>query len=477
MALTLVCAGPDGIIGTQFPTIEWVYDAPEDAESPYHQASAQVLVFAAAAIEPTGPDDFVPEDGEATWAGGVADDTTSVDVDVALDDGEYYAYTEVTAVDGSTTGWCYSAFTVAVATSVPTRRPGAVAGILGCGSYQAFIQPRGGGRPIGELQWQSLSFGRALDEMTTATLTVGATGLANQECCWALAQARPWEHELSIHRDGEEVWVGVWARPIYGLDQVRVTCRDLFQWLERRLLPRDRTFVNHDLGIIFGRYALDALSRDDSPNITVTSGICGVLGDRSVAASARRFAADEMRELSRTGVDFTMLVRELLVGGVEVPTPELPTLVDGMLDGPQLAPDGLAGASEVVVTGARRENSDEPYVGVAGGVDTRIGLVQQVVAEPSIRDNLSCIKAARTRLDLWDSGAPEILSGDLEPHVPVPFAHLVPGARWPAQMQLACRFTDEEYRLLSVGVQASTSDAGASEQITVVLEPLGSVES
>lgn len=470
MAPAAVVTEPTGTQTMPFPTVAWGYYP--DPATGAAQAGAELLVFTAAQVAAEG---FDPDTTEAVYGAELSGTATATTVMDALADGDYEVFVAVTDTDDVVSEWGSSAFTVAVPLGGVSRPTVVVGGRLGCGTYRAFLQARGGGSLVGELQWQQLRFGRRLDEVSGALVSVGVAGLADQECCWALSQAQAWKHELAIYRDSELAWVGVIGRPRFGTDYVSLPARDLFQWFERRLLEHDRSFTNADLAAVARQYIEDALERDTSPNITAVVTPCGVRGNRLVLASARRRAADELRELFRSGLDFTMVGRTMVVGGSEVPTAPLPPLTNDGLDEPYLEPDGMQTGTEVHVVGGRRADSDEPYAGVAGGVSTELGLVQVVFSEPSIEDNASCQAAAQSRYDMVGT-TPEYLGGNLTPTAPVTFPDLVPGARWPARVQLACRTAIGDWRLLGVDVSAALQGDTLSEQVAVTLVPLGTTE-
>lgn len=344
---------------------------------------------------------------------------------------------------------------------------------LGCGEYVAVVQNRGGASAVGELQWSGLNFGRVLDEISSATISVGADGLANESCCAVLSRIKAWKHELAIYRDGDLSWVGPIGDPSFETAMVTVPARDLAQWFERRSLPTDRTYVDEDLGTIFGQYVTDALSRDTSPNITALVALSGVTGDRTVAASAKRRAADELRELSRSGVDFTMVGRRLYAGGIEIGAPRLAPITTDVADNPSITPRGLAAASEVSVVGARQDGSDEPLVATVGGVSTEIGLVEQVYSESSIRDTRSLRQAAQTRYDLLVD-VPDFVECNLLPEYDGDFEDLIPGALVDVGLVAACREAVGVYRLVRVAVSAAVGkEGGITEVVRVTLEPPG----
>lgn len=348
-----------------------------------------------------------------------------------------------------------------------------MSGQLGQEVPHVFIGPRGGGAFIVELPWSSVAFSRRLDDMSDGSVSVAAEGLASDDCCAALNDLKAWQHELVIWRDDLSQWLGPVTDPVYESEGVSIPARDLFEWFERRLLPYDRTFDNLELSTIFNQYVTDALAHDTSPNITVAATPTGITGDRKILASERRRAADELRELSRTGLDFTFVGRTLHVGGVEIPASALAILTSETVNAPKLTERGSITASEVTVLGATVGTAQ--IIGTAGGVGADTGLVQLVFTEESIRDNASAQSAAQTRLDLLGT-PPKYLECSLVPESPISLADLIPGARVDVAMNVGCKEVIGAFRLLGVDCSWTADDSGISQDIKVTLEPTGTVE-
>lgn len=472
MAPAVECTAPSGTTADVFVTARWAF-VPDISGAAQDQVVARV--FTASAVTEPGFDPDVDDPViEATTDDPDARAITFAD---ALTAGSYWCYVQATDADSVTSAWCATSFTVDPVVLDGSSRPTAtVTGRLGCGHHVVRLQDRGGAVVNAEVAFESLNYRRRVDDMTDARVTIGASGLAGERCCLALSNLRAWQHEVAVVRDDvADTWVGVVGDPDYGGGQVTVPARDLFQWMERRDLPHDRTFVATDLAEVFRQYVLDALERDPSPNIDVDMHTSGTTGDRSIEAAAHRRAADELRELARSGVDFTMIGRRMLVGGQELPLPPLPLLTDAMVDDPHLVVRGLDAVSEATVIGATDENSRAPHSGTAGGVDADIGLVQTTTTESSIKDDASCEAAAQSRVDLL-SGSAEFVTAVLRPEAAVAFTDLVPGARWPVAIHVECRLVEATFRLAEVEVTVNVGDDGQTEEVKVTLEPLGAVD-
>ena len=341
---------------------------------------------------------------------------------------------------------------------------------LGCGDYRVFLQLSGGGTKLAELAYESLTFSRRLDDMSEASITLSAA--QDADCLPFLTSIEPFAYEVSIWRDDVEVWVGPVSEPAYDYDGMTLAARDLFWWLERRVLPTDR-FLTDDIATIAAIFFTDAIDQDPSPNISIIVSPTGIVASRQVYGVLRRRAADEIRELSRTGLDFTAIARTLRLGGVEVGTDPLVLLSDDVFEVDVARFDGAATATEVFVLGASA-GTVTPVGGQAGGIGAQ-GLVQQVYSEPAILDTTSATAAAETRRDLLRT-APLFCSGRLLESAPVAFQRLIPGARVEIRQQVGFRRIEASMRLLEVNVSAQAQDDGFSEEVRLTLEPEGSTQ-
>lgn len=342
--------------------------------------------------------------------------------------------------------------------------------ILGTGTYQLEIRTRGGADLVGVLDYSRLAWGRALDDMSSAETTVrpfgrDSTGVAVD----AMSVAAEWEHELYVFRSGELVWLGpLTPPPIYTLGENQVSARDVFAWMEKRRLPVDHTYEDADLGDVFGALVADVLGVENSMGVLTSGGSSGVEGDRAYTEAENMRAADALRELGRTGVDWTVVGRTLRWGGPEFTGVHLGTLVDEHFLSPVASP--LPGASRVVVIGSSL-TGDAP-VGVATDLTSAMGLVEVVVSEPALTTEAACGQAAQTRLDLLSSGA-ATFTATLDASAPVDFSVLVPGARANVQLLDIAKPIVAEMRLLSVAVSHEVGDQGETEQVVVTFTPLG----
>lgn len=336
---------------------------------------------------------------------------------------------------------------------------------LGQGEYRCFIADRGGSPLRSELLWESLNFGRRVDEVSSATVTCGS----------APPYVRAWQHELVIFRNDELAWCGPVSPPTWDANQdtpnVTIQAPDLFGWFDVRCLERDRSWTQEDLSAPFEQAAADALERDPSPNIEFSTSTTGVKGDRKIVGAQFGKAGDFLRELARSGLDFTMFGRQLICGGPEIPRIPAFVLTDDTLLSPKVQ-GGQETGSEAIVIGANSGTQQVPIVGRAGGVDADIGLVQRVFTESTILDQNSAEAAAQTHRQHLAT-EPLYVSGVLHPRLLVEYNDLIAGRQAHVYVTAEGKVVDAMLRLQQLTTTVQRSDQGQQEEHAVTLIPLG----
>lgn len=355
----------------------------------------------------------------------------------------------------------------------------ALPGQLGCGSYTARIVTRGGSMLIAEIPATKLKWSRQLDDTSQADLETDQR--ATIACCAQLGVLRQWRHEYSVMRDGVEVWVGPLAgQPKYAYQGAQLKARDLSAWLDKRFIHNTISYVNADLATIFEAYVRDAMSPDPTPGLAVTASPCGVRGTRSVDAADYKHAGPEIRELSQSGIDWTMIGRVMLAGGLVVPSTPVATLTDEhFVDPPDVEEDGMAQANRWAVLGAQAHDavtgqftSGFAFTGVAESVAdaNEDGLLEDRVQIDQVKDTQSAYAAAVGRLALTRTTIPIISGGTLTPSAPITIDQLVPGALVNVLLQNTCRPVSGQYRLQTVDVTVAPD-----EQVSITLQPMGTL--
>lgn len=346
--------------------------------------------------------------------------------------------------------------------------------VLDCGVWRVFVATRGGGQLLAELDYETLTLSRKLNDVSLCSVTVLAA--KNEDCMPVLGDLEPFQHEIVAfrnYRPGDTPsWAGPCTIPVWDPLNLNIGARDLFTWVERRTLPFTRIFTMTDLADIFGGYLADALVQDASPNITAFFlGEIGITGARTVTAASNTMAGDALRELSRSGVDFTCIGRTLRYGGKAARTAstilyEPAVHFDPGGSTPKLAKQGLNMATRVVVKAAQDAALNQ-IVSTVGFPDDAHGLISQVVSEPLILDRLSATHAAADRLAFLNP-APLYLNLQLTPQAPIRFDELIPGIRIDTAFSLGLTTAQGTFRLQAVDM---TSGA-AGEVVGLTLVPL-----
>lgn len=345
---------------------------------------------------------------------------------------------------------------------------------LGCGDYRVLILERGGETIVDELPWSTVNYGRVLDDMSAGTVTIGEVGMGDDRCCATLADLEAWRHEVAIYRDDEQVWVGPVIDVDYSTSTTTISARDLFAWFEMRILLEDRSFSDADLAYIFDNLATYALGRDNSPNIIVSTHETGITAQRTMLGTEARRIADEMRELGRTGLDFTAYNRLLLCGGIEIALPEVLNVWESAIKRATVTRRGSEAATEVIVTGQAFNEVGDPLIAVVGDVSPIYGLLQAHFAEGAIEDGESLSQQARGRLDMYQVPplyANVVFSDD----APFGMSDLIPGVKADAKFQCGCLTVAQEMRLQAVNVTA-VAGQNATEDVVGTLIPVGREE-
>jgi len=320
---------------------------------------------------------------------------------------------------------------------------------------RATLTRRGGAPSLAELPYSTLTATRLANEVGSVSLAVPVGGL-NDDARRKLGDATAWRDELAVYDDRSLLWVGPLMPPAFTREAVTLTGKDLFAWFDHRVLGVDRTYRATDLGIIFTGHAADAMRRDDSPGITVSPTSVGIGGDRVVTAKQRQYAGDAMRELCRSGVDFTMNGRELVLSSSRSPGTRLPVLAGHLADGPSTAPPADV-ATEVTILGVTRADGSQ-VVATATRDAPPEGLLQVVVNEPAVLDKVSARHAALTALDA-SPGLP--FTATLLPGW-APWADLVPNRICRVAVNAGVRDLLGDYRLVSVTFNAEPGRLGVS---------------
>lgn len=340
-------------------------------------------------------------------------------------------------------------------------------GLLGSSDYAAQITTRGGARVLGEMEWSALSYGRGANETGEASVRwfQGDASLPP-----FLVRAEPWEHDLVIwrHSEPDPVFAGPVRTVKYAPGETTVTAKDGTCWFEKRRIYTSRTYENVDLAFIFGRIAGDALDQDPSPGLVVITAPCGVIGTRITRAAEAALAADLMRELARSGVDWTVVGRQILIGGPALTDPlGALLLIDEAVMNPTLE---KAGDVTVTKQTIRWQAPDQTPMlkSVSSTQVALLGLLETLDEEPDIADSTSAGDAAQARLDLLSEN-PRVVGSVLTADAPTTVNQLVPGRIVDFRLSTLPELAIGETRLQKVAVAVSQE----SEAVAITTTPIG----
>lgn len=375
--------------------------------------------------------------------------------------------------------------------------------LLGCGSYRVFIQERGGAHYTCELlDTISIRFSRVLNEISDAEIEV------SMRCCGPLSSVNPWQHEVAIFRNDEQVWVG----PIIDLEfnasdeKITVYAKDLLTWADRRLVELanvDYDTESTDLADAYVWLLEHAYCKDpwgmtwgiDPTGIPVQRfypSFDKAAGDRWGGGYVA--CGEDMRTLSESGIDFTVINRHLWGGSLEIISPGSSGVV--LLD------QHFKTTPTVKVTGSKYTNravSAGGQGGMMGFYDDQIAIYPATIGPitPTLLDSVQqqyglvetflttdilddvdttvtpnpVAQDAKTRWDLLHLPYTYVTDGTLSPSAPIVFNQdLIPGSTFVLILNSVCRpLSEPSVRLREVRVSVT----GKDEEVSLNLTPLG----
>lgn len=404
-----------------------------------------------------------------------------------------------------------------MAVSVSTLAPRA----LGCGRYDVYFRLRCGlyldnevGQVAGQQQLKcrardvtDITFNRRLNEISEAQVTIGLRG-DDPDCCECLSDLDPWRHELVIYRDGDEVWTG----PVTDVDlntaagSATVYAKDLMAWTEHRVVEPADDYEPEDIDLkdAFEWVLNHAYCKDpwcmtwqfSATHVPVSRYYPRAIEPPSYRGGQYPNCLNELRQLTTEGVDWTVIVRHLWGGSVQISNPIAQSVI--LLD------QHWAEAPSVRVAGAEMGNR-QIVGGGSGGYDG--WYEDQIAVQPSTIVQIPPVSPANLTAEqrthgLLESFSPEshlededtsiqpnaidqnawsryqlrvrphvyVTGGYLAQNAPVSFDVLIPGASIIIRLAQICRpLTRNNYRLQDVSVSVG---ADAVERVSVKLVPL-----
>jgi hypothetical protein len=218
------------------------------------------------------------------------------------------------------------------------------------------------------------------------------------------------------------------------------------------------------------------MAPDTTPGLNVHTTPCGVTGTMTLLELQHLVAGPKIRDLSRIGVDWTTVGRDVLAGGAAVPTESIGTFLDEHFvrsEGKGATPklDGTQQTNAWLVRGQGGGSAGDTVFGYDGDPAAAAldGLLESVATVSTIQDGDSALAAAQTRLALT-SDVLTLESAILSPDAPFTIDQLVPGALCELALDSTCIPVTGPYRLQKVTVTASAPDG---EVVTLAFQPVG----
>lgn len=400
--------------------------------------------------------------------------------DTGLDSSTIYSY-RVSAVDGagneSAPTDAISVETLFGTVDPPpiTQQTTHIVSTLGCPeAYGVFVAARSGHPLLTELPASSIAWSRVTDDVSEATIGLD---LANgfEECCRAINGLGRYMFEIAIYRQGILVWTGpVVDITVQGGIQIRA--EDKMSWLKVRAIHNHIDYPDPgvDVATIFNAVIADAMAPDNVPGLSATATGTGVRAAREYLPNPPQNAFDAVQELSRSGVDYTMIGPTMVAGSFVVPTPPIALLTDqSVTELPQYELLGANFASKWIVTGAPGDDSTPGIIASYGGVDVNAGLVERIGTEDSIKDQISLNQNAKSRWELTNGPAVGQAILLLDPEAPLPIELCVPGATVRLAIGETCFPLTGTFRMKSLAVTVTSGQGGPAERVELTVEPLG----
>lgn len=342
--------------------------------------------------------------------------------------------------------------------------------MLGCSDFTVQVQPRGGGSVLFEVPWQAISMARVLNNAGDFSVGIPRTGNF-RPCEEILRTVEPYRHELIVYGDAEVCAVGPVTNLRAESDIVTISGHGLYHWFERRFYSED-FFAAGDLADVFKAAAETAILLEPSINLDVISRHVEIDGARSFRGADFPRVADVLGELSRTGLDFVQVNRQLLAGQLSDLLRSPVILTDDVCLEVSIERDGANFATDIAVFGQVPLDQAVPVSGRVSRMGTVYGLVQESISEGLLVDADSAWLNAMTRLQAMQP-APMTVSAVLTSQAPVQLAELYPGMIADMRLYETGLVIDQEMLISTVDISISASDAGNSQRVAINLIPKG----
>lgn len=368
---------------------------------------------------------------------------------------------------------------------------------LGCGKYEAYFKLRGGHTYLGRARdMTALSWQRRLNDVSEAHITIALNGTSSEECCGLAATVNPWEHELSIYRDGTEVWCG----PVTGgeiddeLSSVTYDAKDLTAWFDHRwveVVDTDVDFEEADITVVFDWLLSHGYYKDpfnlewfvgEPLNIPLTRTYYSFAPPGERWGGIYPMIGSEIRDLLKSRIDYTTIRRVMIAGNLQDSTGQQKIhLVDGDFQKrPKIGIVGTGMATEQAVAGSNGGTQgyydDQLWIERPYDSDrAQFGLLQSIDTAPELDEedtyqipNMITQRAVELRA-LRSTPYNYLRDGQLSQHAAVTFDQLIPGRFFYVDLAQGCRPVKKNYLLMNVNVKLGKE----GEEVSIDLVPPG----
>lgn len=257
-------------------------------------------------------------------------------------------------------------------------------------TYRTYVTERGSGQTVADFGNKAtrIRWGRQLNVSTLAEVEV------TDACADIVGICEPWAHELHIHRNGREVWVGPVSQPVLRQDGLSLLfARDMLAWLQVRavhaLIDQTTTGPGQTTPVVFADAVIrDALNPEDSMGLLpllTNMGECpsAVASDHKVDPTLGDMSWENgLSPMFGGGIDIAAFGRRIMFGCSGSCWGQLheALISDTDMQGDYAVTQrGDLYASRWIVRGTTGSDgtSTVPVVGSAGGTSPRFGLVER----------------------------------------------------------------------------------------------------
>jgi len=356
-----------------------------------------------------------------------------------------------------------------------------VSGRLGSArAYSAAIHQRGGARRLYDLDHVvSVQWSRKLNEISDATVVIAKAGSA---CCAALATLMPWQHELSIYRDGVLVWQGPVWYPHENAATFTIEARDLAGWWPRWPATVYGKLASMD-GVSRMRTVLDAHFARNICDPGMAAWLTYHTGAAAVALEiARGDSIDDVAgQLVDAAMDYTSVGRRIVImpTGYDYGGHPVASLTEEDLGGDiESGVDGDAILTWVTALGAENPATGAAYYAdLSTPINTSVWGLHYASTTSDEETSSTALKELARAVLLAGAPPQRVIrlpdDAALSPRAPVSVEQLVCGARVDILLGSGwCQALAERARLVGV---SGRWEAGADEAVGVSLVAAGPV--